>query len=68
MKCPYRKQIKHYKRLSGGAYTAKYDKDVEEFEDCYKSECPAYTEVNFGGATAVSCKFVKDNIPIGGKE
>lgn len=37
MKCPYRKKIIH---STGGMYG--YPSDIEEFEDCYKENCPFY--------------------------
>lgn len=64
MKCPYRKKVQHYKGKSDGAYTCKHDDDVEQFEDCYGKECPAYIEETYGGKVAKGCKFVLNCVPL----
>lgn len=52
MKCPYRKETRHYKSKSDGSYCYKYDQDLEAFGDCYKQDCPAYTDDQ-------RCEFVR---------
>lgn len=43
MKCPYRKYTKYYENKSNG-YCAKHSNDTYEyFQDCYKDECPLYS-------------------------
>jgi hypothetical protein len=43
MKCPYRKNIIHAPKRTEGYYE-KFPKDIEEFPDCYKEECPLYID------------------------
>lgn len=42
MRCPYRKKTYHY-----------IAQDDEEFEVCYKDECPLYTEAKYPDGTII---------------
>lgn len=44
MKCPYRKIVTHVSEQAEGVHILP-QKDVEEFAECYKRECPFYDEV-----------------------
>ena len=41
MKCPYRKNVIHAPKRTEGYYE-KFPKDIEEYPECYKEECPLY--------------------------
>ena len=43
MKCPYRKEIIHVPTRTEG-YHRIFPKDIEEFPECYKEECPLYID------------------------
>ena len=41
MRCPFRKIVNHYAEREE-AYVTVRAKDVEEFAECYREECPYY--------------------------
>lgn len=43
MKCPYRKIVVHAPRRIDG-YHDRLAKEIEEFPECYKEECPLYID------------------------
>jgi len=49
---------------SDGVYCYKYDNDIEQFEECYQGECPAYVKNSYNGKIVMGCKFVNNNVPI----
>jgi len=52
------------KMESDGVYCYKYDNDIEQFEECYQGECPAYVKNSYNGKIVMGCKFVNNNVPI----
>lgn len=57
MKCPYRKSIIHAPKRTEGYYE-KFPKDIEEYPECYKEECPLYID---GRCMRVAAEMREEN-------
>ena len=55
MKCPYRTITLHVPSLKDGFYV-KHPKDVIDFADCYRYECPFYKSLNRCGRVEKECE------------
>lgn len=54
MKCPYRVMVIHHDG-ERGEYTYIPQREIEEYPECYREECPFYEEHNV-------CKKVKAEV------
>ena len=57
MKCPYQTTVIHQSEYTEG-YVTHFARDITEFSDCMKSECPFYYTIknNITGKTIEHCR------------